>query len=100
MTTLEDKVAIITGGIGGIGRVIVSHFLELGAKVVVVDIVDQAEGERAVADMAQGRDALYMQKDIVLPDSATFIVAAAVERFGSLHVALTPQPKYLKCVTA
>lgn len=86
MTTLEDKVAIITGGIGGIGRGIVSHFLELGAKVVVVDIVDQAEGKRAVADMAQGRDALYLQKDIALPDSATFIVAAAVERFGSLHV--------------
>lgn len=86
MATLTDKVAIITGGIGGIGRGIVRHFLDLGAKVVVVDIVGQKDGEASLAEIAGGRSALYLQKDIAVADNAGLIVATAVERFGALHV--------------
>ena len=86
MATLTDKVAIITGGIGGIGRGIVRHFLDLGAKVVVVDIVGQKDGEASLAEIAGGRSALYLQKDIAVADNADLIVATAVERFGALHV--------------
>lgn len=86
MTTLMNKVAIITGGVGGIGRGIVCHFLDLGAKVVVVDIVDQRDGEATVAEMAAGRAAIYLQKDIARPENAAPIVGAAVERFGALHI--------------
>lgn len=86
MTNLTDRVAIITGGIGGIGRGIVSHFLDLGAKVAVVDIVDRKDGEAAVVEMAAGRDAMYLQKDIALAESAASIVGSVVERFGALHI--------------
>lgn len=86
MTTLTNKVAIITGGIGGIGQGIVRHFLDLGAKVAVVDIVDQKDGEAALAEMANGRSAIYLQKDIAIPENASSIVASAVEHFGALHV--------------
>lgn len=86
MATLTDKVAIITGGIGGIGRGITSHFLDLGARIVVVDIVGQKDGEDAVAEMASGRAAIYLQKDIALPENAESIVSAAVTHFGSLHI--------------
>jgi len=47
MANLNNKVAIITGGIGGIGRGIVAHFLDLGAQVAVVDIVEQEKGDAA-----------------------------------------------------
>ncbi len=86
MTTLTDKVAIITGGIGGIGRGIVRHFLDLGAKVAVVDIVDQKDGEASVAGMAGENHAIYLRKDIALAESAGSIVDLAVEHFGALHI--------------
>lgn len=86
MTDLTGKVAIITGGVGGIGRGIVAHFLSIGAKVAVVDIVEQAEGDRIIAELADGRDAMYLQKDIGDPANAPLIVSAVVERFGRLDV--------------
>lgn len=86
MTALTGKVMIITGGIGGIGQGIVRHFLALGAKVAVVDIVDQKDGEASLAEMTNGRNAIYLQKDIALPENANSIGAAAVEHFGALNV--------------
>ncbi len=86
MRKLDNKVAIVTGGIGGIGRGIVKHFLDLGAKVVVVDIVEQPKGEAALAEMNAGGNAIYLAKDIAIPENAAAIVDAAVARFGAVHV--------------
>lgn len=86
MGKLTNKVAIVTGGIGGIGRGIASHFLEQGAKVLIVDIVPQAEGEKVAAAMSEEGHAAYLEKDIARPENAEAIVAAAVKHFGALHV--------------
>lgn len=40
MKQLENKVAIVTGGVSGIGRAIVELFVQEGAKVVVADLND------------------------------------------------------------
>ncbi|WP_427869659.1 SDR family NAD(P)-dependent oxidoreductase [Leucobacter luti] len=85
---LEGKVAIITGGAGGIGQGMVRHFLTEGADVVVVDIIEQADGDALVAELAgsiRGAEhAMYLQKDIAKEENAAAIVAATVERFGKL----------------
>lgn len=83
---LENKVAIVTGGAGGIGRGIVSKFLDEGASVLVVDIVPQADGDKIVAEIADGRPAVYLDKDIAVQANAAVIVAAAVDAFGKLDV--------------
>ncbi|MGB3604589.1 MAG: SDR family oxidoreductase [Gordonia sp. (in: high G+C Gram-positive bacteria)] len=83
---LENKVAIVTGGAGGIGRGIVSKFLDEGASVLVVDIVPQGDGEMIVAEIANGRPAVYLDKDISVQANAAVIVDAAVDAFGKLDI--------------
>jgi NAD(P)-dependent dehydrogenase (short-subunit alcohol dehydrogenase family) len=53
---LEGKVAIVTGGAGGIGRATVELFVQEGARVVIAD-VNAERGEQLAAGL--GNDALY-----------------------------------------
>ncbi len=80
---LLGKVAIVTGGAGGIGRATVETFVAEGAKVVIAD-VDEAGG-KALAD-ALGEAALFQRVDVSKPDEIQAAVDLAVERFGGLHI--------------
>ncbi len=83
---LKDKVAIITGGAGGIGQGIVRRFLREGARVLIVDIADQATGDQLVEDLRRGDDAKYLRSDISVADNAPAIISAAIEAFGKLDI--------------
>ncbi|WP_280437050.1 SDR family NAD(P)-dependent oxidoreductase [Nocardia carnea] len=80
---LGGKVAIVTGGAGGIGRGIVRAFVDEGASVVFADI-DAAAG-RALEHELGGR-AKYLDIDIAADGSAEKICAAAIEAFGAVHI--------------
>ncbi|UWX98558.1 SDR family oxidoreductase [Arthrobacter zhaoxinii] len=82
---LNNKTAIITGGAGGIGQGIVRRFLAEGAKVAVVDI-DQAQGDKLLADLEGKGEVIFIAKDISLAENAAAIVAETVERFGGLDI--------------
>ncbi len=82
-TRLSGKVAIITGGAGGIGSATVRRFVEEGARVGIAD-VDEARG-RALVD-ALDDAALFLRCDHGNPDDCRAAVAAVVTRWGQLDL--------------
>ncbi len=80
---LENKVAVVTGGAGGIGRGIVRAFTKEGAKVLFVDINDDAG---AALENELGGAGKFLNADISKEENAAAIVAAAVEAFGKVDV--------------
>jgi NAD(P)-dependent dehydrogenase (short-subunit alcohol dehydrogenase family) len=83
---LEGKVAVITGGGSGMGRVASELFASEGARVVVADVSD-GPGEATVRAIdAAGFDAAYVRADVSNPADAKAMIATALERFGRLDV--------------
>jgi len=80
---LAGKVAIVTGGAGGLGRATVELFVEAGARVVVADVDVQA-GEDVAADL--GDAVVFRQTDVAEPDEVQALVDFCVAHFGGLHV--------------
>ena len=85
---LEGKVAIITGGAGGIGSATGRLFCEEGALVVLVDL-DPGAMASACADIrahVQGAQVRDVIADVGLEESAAHIVAEARRAFGRVDV--------------
>ena len=88
MGRLEGKVAIITGGAGGIGAATGQLFCEEGAQVVLVDL-DAAAMASACADIRShvaGAQVHEVIADVGIEDSAAKIVAEANRRCGRIDV--------------
>ncbi len=80
---LDGKVAIVTGGAGGIGRGITRAFTKEGARFWSSDINDEA-GNALASEL--GDSVRYLAADISKEASAAQIAAAAVDAFGSVDV--------------
>jgi len=85
MALLEGKVAVVTGGAQGIGFAIAKAFIENGARVVVGDL-DLEASERAVAELGGPECALAMRCNVVSDEDVKALLAAAVDKFGSLDI--------------
>lgn len=80
-TQLAGQVVIVTGGAAGIGGAVSRVLVGRGAKVVVVDI-DEEAGERTSADL--GADAIFLRGDVSDTAVANGAVELAIDRFGQL----------------
>lgn len=81
MPDLEGKVAIVTGGAGGLGRETCRGLARAGAEVVLGD-VDEARG-RVVAEEVGGS---FVLTDVSLLEDNQSLVATAVERYGGVDL--------------
>jgi len=85
MGKLDGKTTIITGAASGIGRATAMLFAAEGARVAVADWSEEGEGV-AAGIRASGIDAIFVKTDVSNPDDVQAMIAAAVGRWGALHV--------------
>jgi len=87
MQQLNGRVAVVTGGASGIGFGLASAFAAEGMKVVVGDIEEPALDEAVAKLEVSGAEVLGVRTDVSDDSSVAALAAAAVERFGAIHVA-------------
>lgn len=83
---LSGRVAVVTGGVGLLGREFCRTLAEAGAAVAVVDLNAEA-AEQAAADLTRdGYRALGIATDITSPESVNAMAASVLAAFGRLDI--------------
>lgn len=84
---LTDRVALVTGASGGIGRAIVEELADAQAKIVIAYATNEL-GAKALADRvtANGAQVVVAQADVATAAGAASLVQAAVTNFGRLDI--------------
>jgi len=89
MKNLKDRVVLVTGASGGIGRATALAFAEEGSDVVLCDL-REAELERVAEEIRRkGREALAVRADVAIEDDIKRLAEKAFERFGKVDVAFS-----------
>jgi NAD(P)-dependent dehydrogenase (short-subunit alcohol dehydrogenase family) len=83
---LEGKVTVVTGGGSGIGRSMASLFSREGAKVTVVDVVDDRVKGVTQEIRDAGGEALGLTLDISIRENAEKVVDETIGVFGRIDV--------------
>jgi NAD(P)-dependent dehydrogenase (short-subunit alcohol dehydrogenase family) len=83
---LDGKVALITGGGSGMGKVASELFASEGARIVLTDVNDEAGVSTTAAITGAGGEAAYVHADVSQEADADAMVRTAIDRFGRLDV--------------
>jgi NAD(P)-dependent dehydrogenase (short-subunit alcohol dehydrogenase family) len=82
----RERVAVVTGGAGGIGLALARAFAARGAKIALADL-DEAALAKAQRELAaQGASALAVPTDVTRRESVAALADAVFARFGATHV--------------
>ena len=83
---LEGKVAIVSGGAGGMGAEEARLFAREGAAVTITDLLED-EGAKVEAEIAElGGRAMFLRADVTSEEDWRDVVQKTVSRFGKLDV--------------
>jgi NAD(P)-dependent dehydrogenase (short-subunit alcohol dehydrogenase family) len=92
---LAGKVAVVTGGGGGIGRAISETFAAHGAKVVVAEIDADRASETVAVIRAERGEALAQPVDVRQPDEVASLADATFTEYGRVDVLVNNVGHYL-----
>jgi len=79
---IKDNVAIVTGGASGLGKATVELLKKQGAKVTILDVVEEA-GEKFASELGDG--AMFVKTDVTDENSVQNAVDKTVSAFGGIH---------------
>jgi len=83
---LKDKIAFITGAGSGIGRAAALRLAEEGAKICLIDMMNDRTESVQQQIKQLGGESLFVDTDVANPDRVQQAVQRAVERFGRIDV--------------
>ena len=83
---MSGKVAAITGGASGLGEATVRHFLQNGAKVVILDLND--DNAKKLIDELGDENLKYINTNIMEEDPVKKAMEFIETEFGGLHIAV------------
>src|SRR5437870_9274458 len=86
MQQLEGRVAVVTGGAGGIGRAMGERFAVEGMKVVLADVNPDALDATVDELRAKGRDVTGVVTDVRKWESVAALRDRALDAYGAVHV--------------
>jgi NAD(P)-dependent dehydrogenase (short-subunit alcohol dehydrogenase family) len=92
---LAGRVAVVTGGGGGIGRAISETFASHGARVVVAEIDADRAAETVAAIRAERGEALAQPVDVRQPDEVASLADATFTEYGRVDVLVNNVGHYL-----
>lgn len=86
MFSLLGKVALVTGGGGGLGRVFCETLAQWGADVAIMDV--DVGGAEETAQLVRGSDrkALVVEGDVNSPEDTVRMAEATVGHFGGIDI--------------
>ncbi|MFK2825411.1 SDR family oxidoreductase [Bacillus sp. B190/17] len=82
---LAGKVAIVTGGAGGIGRGIALAMAKEGAHIAIVDI-NEENGKKTLAEINERTEGALFIQDISVKENVEMIVKETVSHFGKIDI--------------
>ncbi|MFS0749940.1 MULTISPECIES: SDR family NAD(P)-dependent oxidoreductase [Oceanobacillus] len=86
MMKLQDKVAVITGGVSGIGAATAKLFASEGAKLVLVDM-NEEKGASIEAELkSQGSEAIFIKADVTSEEEVKSIFTTALDTYGKVDI--------------
>ena len=82
----HNKVAIVTGGARGLGKVFCLALAEEGARIVVADILEEEARQTAMEIQNKGGSSIAMKVDVSSEEETIRMAKKTIKEFGSIEI--------------